>query len=467
MRVTANPHPPPSDSNDAPIQPVVIVDAKTRSTSLGFAVTTLAHRRQPTQGGSPMAAPAIPLVFDASRPINLGAPDFVQHKYDWYRWMLEEAPVCQGKFSVVKITLVARYEDCRMVLTDERFVRNRGRAKGNENASPIPFPLPRSVKALARSMILEDDPEHRRLRNLVNKAFTARAVGRLSDRVEEISCELLDALGKRGTVDLLETYARPLPTRVIAEMVGLPKADVAEFDYSMRVLTKGFSGLGLLRTLLWDLRATNRFIRRLIGRKRAEPGDDILSGLIEAEEDGDRLSEDELVAMVFLLIIAGFETTLHLITNGVRTLLEHPDQLQRLRAEPELWDSAVEEIVRHRGPIHGTKLQYAKEDVTLHGITIKRGTPIMPLLGAANHDPRVFEKPDDFDIARSPNHHLGFGFGMHFCLGKQLALMETRVALKNLIERYPDLRLAVDPSELAIVSLPGWHRHESLPAVLG
>ena len=414
-----------------------------------------------------MAAPAIPQVFDASRPINMGAPNFVQHKYDWYRWMLEEAPVCQGKISVMKLNLVARYEDCRMVLTDERFVRNRGRAKGKENASPLPIPLPRSVAALARSMIYEDDPQHRRLRNLVNKAFTARAVGRLSDRVEEISCGLLDDLEKQGGVDLLETYARPIPTQVIAEMVGLPKADVHEFNYSMRVLTNGFSGLGMLRTLLWDLRATNKFVRTLIARKRAEPGDDILSGLIEAEEAGDRLSEDELVAMVFLLIIAGFETTLHLITNGVRTLLEHPDQLDRLRAEPELWDSAVEEIVRHRGPVHGTKPQYAKEDVSLHGITIKRGTPTMPLLGAANHDPRVFEKPDDFDVARSPNHHLGFGFGAHFCLGKQLALMETRIALKNLVERNANLRLAVDPSELAIVNAPGWHRHESLPVVLG
>ena len=135
-----------------------------------------------------MAAAAIPQGFDAGKPIKLGDPDFVQHKYDWYRWMLEKAPVCQGKMSFMKLTLLARYEDCRMVLTDERFVRNRGRAMGKENASPLPFPLPRSVAALARSMILEDDPQHRRLRNLVNKAFTARAVGRLSDRVEEISC---------------------------------------------------------------------------------------------------------------------------------------------------------------------------------------------------------------------------------------------------------------------------------------
>lgn len=414
-----------------------------------------------------MATDKTPVVFDASRPINLTDPDFIRHKYDWYRWMLEEAPVCRGRISIMKLTLVARYEDCRMVLSDERFVRNRGRAKGKKNGSPLPFPMPKSLAALSRSLIFEDDPQHRRLRNLVNKAFTLRAVERLSDRAEEISGGLLDDLPKHGRVDILEDYARPLPIRVIAEMLGIHKGDVDELADNVRVLTKGFSGMRILRTLLFDLRKTGEFVRRLVAKKRADPGDDILSSLIAAEEDGDRLSEDELVAMVFLLIIGGFETTLHLITNGVRTLLEHPEQLERLAAEPVLWDSAVTEIIRHRGPIHGTKPQYATQDVVLRGFTIKKGTPVIPLLGAANHDPRVFDRPDDFDIARTPNHHLGFGFGTHFCLGKQLALMETRVALKNLIERNPNLRLAVDPSELVYSNLPGWHRHESLPVLLG
>jgi cytochrome P450 len=150
----------------------------------------------------------------------------------------------------------------------------------------------------------------------------------------------------------------------------------------------------------------------------------------------------------------------------VRTLLEHPEQLERLRAEPELWDSAVEELVRFRGPVHGTKLHYATEDVEIHGVIIKKGSPVMPILGAANHDPRAFEKPEVFDIARTPNHHLGFGFGNHFCLGRQLALMETKVALKNLFDRYPNVRLAVPPAELKIMAMPGWHRHTSMPVLL-
>jgi cytochrome P450 PksS len=154
-------------------------------------------------------------------------------------------------------------------------------------------------------------------------------------------------------------------------------------------------------------------------------------------------------------------------TWAVETSLEHPDQLERLRAEPEIWGSAVEEIVRHRGPVHSTKPQYATEDITLHGFTIKRGTAVLPMLGAANHDPRNFERPDEFDVGRSPNHHLGFGFGRHFCLGRQLALMETRIALKNLVECNPNLRLAVDPSELEIAPMPGWHRQVNLPVTLG
>lgn len=415
-------------------------------------------------------AATTPVVHDPSRPLNLNDAAFARHKYDWYRWMLEEAPVARGRI-VMKISLVSRYADCRLVLTDDRFGRNRGRAAGKASASPLPIPLPKSVAVLASSMIQQDDPEHRRLRNLVSKAFTPHKVGALEDRVEDLSHELVDRLekevGKGRTFDLLEHYARPVPTRVIAQMLGVSAEQMAPFEHGLRVLTEGFSGLGMVRTLLWDLRRINLLVREMIAAKRADPANDILSALITAEEGGDRLGEDELLSMVFLLVIAGFETTMHLIGNAVRTLLEHPESLERLRAEPALWGSAVEELLRHRGPVHATKPQWAKEDVELHGVTIKKGTPVMPLLGAANHDPRVFEDPDAFDITRSPNPHLGFGFGQHFCLGAQLARMEARVALQNLFTRFPDLRLAVDPGELEIVNVPGWHRHAAMPVVLG
>ncbi len=413
-------------------------------------------------------AAATPLPeFDVRRPVDLNKSAFHDHKYAWYEWMREEAPVCTGKISVMKVTLVSRYDDCKMVLSDPRFMRNRGTARG-KGSSPMPFPLPKSIAALAKSMIIQDDPEHRRLRSLVNKGFSPRAVAALTDRVAGLADEMLDGLSqKQGPIDLLSDYARPIPMRVIADMVGVSRDEAQQFASIMGTLTQGLTGMKMIRTLFWDLRPAQRFVRDLIQRKRAQPGDDILSELIHAEDEGDRLSEDELVAMVFLLMIAGFETTQHLITNGVRTLIEHPASLERLRADSDLWGSAVEEIVRYRGPIHGTKLQYAAEDVTLHGETISRGSPVMPMLGAANHDPRVFEKPDEFDITRSPNHHLGFGFGPHFCLGRQLALMETRVALEKIFSRHPGLSLAVPASELEIGAMPGWHRHVSLPVNLG
>jgi cytochrome P450 len=320
---------------------------------------------------------------------------------------------------------------------------------------------------MAISMIVQDDPNHRRLRNLVNKAFTAHAVAKLGDRVETLSHQLLDRLQKEARFDLLEDYARPIPTVVIAEMMGVESEDAARFDAVMKALESGLSVPAMLRALVWDLPRSARFVRELIERKRHAPGEDILSRLIHVEEEGDRLSSDELLAMSFLLIVAGFETTQHLITNAVRLLLEHPDQLERLRAEPALWESGVEEMIRHRGPVQGTKTMWATEDVTLHGVTIPKGSPVIPLLGAANHDPRVFDDPERFDVGRTPNRHLGFGFGMHFCLGAQLARMETRIALVNLFERLPDLRLAVPPETLERVPLPAWNRHVALPVKTG
>ena len=237
-----------------------------------------------------------------------------------------------------------------MILSDPRFLRNRGRARG-KGTRPLPFPLPRSIAALAKSMILEDDPEHRRLRSLVNKGFSPRVVAKLSGQVSGLADQLLDQLGsQKGSFDLLSAYARPIPMRVIAGMVGVTGREAEQFGEVMQTVTQGLTGLKMVRTLFWDLRRAQRFVRDLIANKRKERGDDILSELIEAEEAGESLSEDELVAMVFLLIIGGFETTLHLITNGALVMTQHPDQLAELRADPSHWGSAVEEIVRYRGP---------------------------------------------------------------------------------------------------------------------
>ena len=223
---------------------------------------------------------------------------------------------------------------------------------------------------------------------------------------------------------------------------------MSEFSSLFDTLTKGFGGFRVFKTLFIDLPGALEIGKRLIDRKRQQPGDDILTGLITAEHEGDRLTDDELVAMVFLLIVAGYETTTHLITNGVLALFENPTSLEQLRAEPARIESAVEEMIRHRGPIGGTKPQYATEDIELHGVTIPRGKAVMPLFVAANHDPRVFENPHLFDIDRQPNHHLGFGHGIHYCLGAHLARAETQIAINGLLRRFPDLELAVPPNQL-------------------
>ena len=398
-------------------------------------------------------------MLDLTKPVDLGSAGFAENKYAWYEEIREKSPVQLVKISVVRMYAVSRYEDCEAVLKDPRVLRNRATATGGGGRAP--FPIPPSLKPMVQSMIVEDDPNHRRLRELVRRAFRPQAIAQLESNIEAFSHELLDRLAERKTFDLQSEYALQIPTRMIADMMGIPHKAMPEFRERMNVLTNGFSGWRVLKSLFWDLRGTVSFVRQLVDDKRRSPGDDILSALIQAEDDGDQLTDDEIVAMVFLLIVAGFETTVHLITNGVHTLLAHPEALQQLRDEPTLMDSAVEEILRHRGPVHGTKPGYASEDIELHGTVIPRGKPIMPLLGAANHDPRVFDAPQTFDITRSPNRHLSFGHGVHFCLGAHLARAETRIGLANLLERFPNLRLA-DPDGVKVVSMPAWHRLDGL-----
>ena len=398
------------------------------------------------------------------QPLKIASRAFAESKYSIYAQMREQAPVCRVKMAGLEIYAVSRYQDCIDIVSDPRLARNRTTATGKRR---FPIPLPRSVMAVVLSMIVEDDPEHRRLRNMVNRSFRPSAIERVSGQVRGFSTGLLDSIEPRGKVDLLADYCKPIPSAVIAQIVGVSESEMPSFQNTVRILSEGLSGWSVLRSILWDIRKISRFMRDLIDRKKSDPGEDILTYLLDEEEEGARLSEDELLAMLFLLIMAGFETTTHMIANGVLALLEHPDQLARLRAEPALIDSAVEEMLRFCGPVHGSKQAYAKEDIVLHGVKIPKGAPVVPLWGSANHDPDAFDQPERFDIGRSPNHHLAFGHGSHFCLGSQLARMEVRIAIQALLERNPGLRLAVNPAELRLQRMPFWHRYESIPIELG
>ncbi len=398
--------------------------------------------------------------FDLSRPLSALDKNFINDKYEYYKYLRAESPVHTFKIVGMKVMGVARYDDCLALVKDDRFCRNRTTATGG---SRLPFPVPKSIELLSRSMIVEDDPEHKRLRSLVQKAFAPKTLAPMEDRVEKLTHELMDQCVAAGQVDLQKSYALQIPTTVIQEMMGVTAEEMPQFQSGLRVLSEGMSGWNVLRTFTWDMPRLVKFVRGLVERKRREPADDILTRLIEAEEEGERLTEDELVSLVFLLIIAGYETTVHLITNGVLALLTHPEELARLRANPNLAGSAVEEILRFCSPIHGTKMNYAREDVDIAGVMIPKGTPTVPLLGSANRDERVFADPDTFDITRDPNKHLAFSQGNHFCLGAFLARMEARIAIKTLLERSPELRLAVAPEALKCQHMPFWHRYDGLP----
>ena len=327
----------------------------------------------------------------------------------------------------------------------------------------MPFPMPKSVQLLMQSMIGEDGEEHRRLRNLVHKAFTPRRLAALEGRMHDITNELLDKAEQNGRMEMMEEFSRPIPVTIIAEMVGVEVHEVPELSHYVDAVTENMNGIGVAKTLFWDMPKAIKFTRGLIERKRKKPADDILTALIEAEDEGSSLSEDELIAMIFLIIIAGHETTYNLITQSVYTLLTHPDQLALLKSQPDLIDSAIEEILRYEGPLYMTKPEYPIEDVEFRGVTIPKGTLTMPILGSGNHDPDVFENPEQFDITRENNRHLGFGMGVHYCLGAPLARMETKIAIETLFERNPHLSFDCDPHELELATRPGWHVWKSMP----
>ena len=292
-----------------------------------------------------------------------------------------------------------------------------------------------------------DAPDHTRLRTLVHKAFTPRLVEQLRGRIQALADDLLDAAQRKGSLELVSDYALPVPLTIIAELLGVPTDDRHKFRrWSNRLVSVSSS-----RDLLWAIPygwAFMRYLRQLFERRRADPRDDLVTALVRAEEAGDTLSEDELLAMVFLLLVAGHETTVNLIASGTLALLQHPDQMARLRDDPSLIKSAVEELLRYTSPVEMATERFAREDVTIAGTTIPRGEVVLAVIGSANRDERQFENPDILDLTRDPNRHLAFGQGGHYCLGAPLARLEGQIAITTLLHRMPRLRLAAAPESL-------------------
>ena len=346
---------------------------------------------------------------------------FLTDPYSYYAELRAEHPVYfdEGR----ECWILTRYDDVSSVLKDDT------RFSAAQNAG--------------LSMLVSDPPDHTRLRTLVNKAFTPRAVQRLAPRIEGLVDELLASAAGRSEIDVIADFAYPLPLTVIAEMMGV---ESERRDFFREASQKIAVSLGPIATPEIAQKAIEGrdmlvgYFSELIERRKLDPQDDLISGLIAAEDRGDFLRHGELLAMLVLLLVGGHETTVNLIGNGLYALLRHPDQLARLRDDASIEKQAIEEFLRYDSPVQYTG-RVAVADIEMRGQRIRKGNGVRMRLGAAKRDPEMVDAPDELDVARDPCPHLAFGFGIHFCLGAQLARLEARIALTKLIRRFPSIQL--------------------------
>ncbi|MEU7697867.1 cytochrome P450 [Streptomyces sp. NPDC015492] len=397
----------------------------------------------------------------ASCPASAPAPElftweFASDPYPAYAWLREHAPVHRTTLpSGVEAWLVTRYGDARQALADQRLSKNPAHHDESPHAKGKTG-IPGERKAELMTHLLNiDPPDHTRLRRLVSKAFTPRRVAEFTPRVQELTDRLIDGFVEKGSADLIHEFAFPLPIYAICDLLGVPEEDQDDFrDWAGMMIRHGGGPRGGVARSVKKMRG---YLAELIHRKREglrqEGADDLISGLIKASDHGEHLTENEAAAMAFILLFAGFETTVNLIGNGMYQLLRHPEQREPLQAsvaagETGLLETGIEELLRYDGPVEMATWRYATEPLTIGGQDIPAGDPVLVVLAAADRDPERFDGPDVLDLARRDNQHLGYGHGIHYCLGAPLARLEGQTALATLLTRLPDLRLAADPAEL-------------------
>jgi cytochrome P450 len=325
--------------------------------------------------------------------------------------------------------------------------------------------MPGIVRTLANSMLSMDEPDHKRLRDIVDEAFRRRAVLEMESHIQATSDALADELFAEGSpADLVERFARKLPLSVITELLGLPLADRPKFIGWASGFTRFTGALGFLG-MIPKVFAMKRYMERHLETVRQRGGEGLIAEIVRVEKEGGQISPNEIVAMVFLLLFAGHETTTHLISGSVHELLKNPDLRDWLEENWSRVDLAVEEFLRFITPVQFTKPRYVRKDIELGGVRLRKGDRIMVMLAAANMDPRANEHPDLLDLQRKPNRHIAFGTGIHFCLGHQLARIEGRCALKSLFQRWPTLTLAIGESEIRWRKRPGLRAIEHLPVM--
>jgi cytochrome P450 len=360
-------------------------------------------------------------------------PEFRANPYPHYPALLEGPPRQASLF--VPTTIVARYDDVVAVLRGAEFSTRRPEMPMRERVD---------VFAGAPTVLTSDPPVHTRLRKLVSKAFTPRRVRELEPRVRAIASQLLDRVAAKGEFEAMADLANPLPVIVIAELLGLSTEHHEQFKRWSNALISGFrpdAGMNIPEEAIRAKDALRAYFAEEIAKRRAAPGDDLVSALVAARDEAEALSEGELLAFVILLLLAGNETTTNLIGNGLLALCRHPEQFERLRRAPELVPTAIEEMLRYDPPVQMT-VRTAIRDTNIGGTDVAANSFLMVLLAAANRDPRRFPNPTSFDVAREPNDHVAFGEGIHFCLGAPLARLEGAIAVAAVLERFPKMRLA-------------------------
>ncbi|SMF83440.1 Cytochrome P450 [Paenibacillus uliginis N3/975] len=370
-------------------------------------------------------------------PKNLFTNEFTQNPYPVYEKLRKSDPLLNLMFPDGSYGwLVSSYEDAVAVLKDPRFIKDITKIYGNEYAS-----------VFTSNMLFSDPPDHKRLRGLVQKGFTPQIIAGMRDHIQDIADELLDAVSSQDSMNLIDDYAFLLPIIVISELLGVPLEDRDKF----RIWSNSIIGASNQETGEEVNQHMNEFVQYLgewFANVRENPGDDMISQLIISEEQGDRLSEEELYGVVTLMIIAGHETTVNLIGNGVLALLEHPEQRKLLQEQPDLIHGAIEEMLRYNGPVEFSTSRWATEDFEFRGQMMKRGDLVIVALDSANRDPEQFNDPDIFDITRNKSKHLAFGKGIHLCLGAPLARLEGEIAINTLLRRFPNIELRSDIQEL-------------------
>ena len=374
----------------------------------------------------------------------LTSPEYARNPYPTYQRLREEAPVYWC--APWNCWILTRYDDITRTLQNHHDFTCLGRLTA---AMSLPEPMQAQFQALIRhysqGLINVDPPDHTRMRQLVHQAFTPRTIRRLSEHIEAIVEGLLDGVAERGEMDVIWDSAYPLPVTVIAELMGLPASDHAVLKGWSRQIVEFMATprptpevLGRSQDALLELQS---YFRAIFRQRRQTSQDDLITGLVQAELEGQRLTEEEMISTCVTILIGGHETTTFLISSGVLALLTFPDQLHRLRQKPDLAASAVEECLRYEGPFQRNR-RLATRDVELGGQMVREGQFVMQMLGAANRAPAQFHDPDRFDIERTPNRHVAFGYGPHFCLGAPLARLEAPIALNTILRRFSDLELA-------------------------